>query len=975
MKEAFKTFLIIFLLFVGYFPALTQVNQLLFEKRIHSDIANKKRTFRNNNTSSSRPTNQLKRCNTIEADIELRRKYPALPASEVMEKELQKKITIYKKQQSLSRTTATVYVIPVIVHVVHNGQAVGVGPNITAAQVMSQIDVLNEDFRRKTGTPGANTHAAGADVEIEFALAQVDPEGVVLSEPGVNRVHGGKSSWDSFDDLEKVLKPKTQWDPTKYLNIWTVEYGGGMSDNLGYAQFPVLSGLSGMDDRTAGLAETDGVVMRYSAFGREGNLEAPFDQGRTTTHEIGHWLGLRHIWGDEQGCTGTDYCSDTPASRGPNYGCPKGTNSCTAAGNDMIENYMDYTNDGCMNIFTTEQKARMRTVMEKSSRRKELLSSTVHLPSTNTKPFAVFEADKTGACAGSTIEFTDKSTNKPTSWKWYFLDGDSTVIGSSTLRNPSFVFNLPGSYSVTLIVTNAKGNDTVHYPNYLTIVSDSNLDFPFSNDFEGNTTIAEWISYNPDKDREWHLSSEASANGVGVGSLYFDNFSEESNPSEKVDAVISSKIDLSTNRFAEISFDVAYAMYDNDYQDTLALYYSTDCGETFIPFWSKGGPDLATAPNTTDEFIPTSSQWRKEKISLAFLNGESNVYLAIANISGWGNFLYVDNVKIDVPTPTEAPVTFFNTFKTTTCAGSSIQFNDSSQNNPRTWSWTFEGGEPSVSALQNPSITYSSPGVYSVSLSTSNAIGSDFETKTGYITVQERQLLTITASDTIVCEDETVELTAHGGQNYEWYGNRGLIGTGASIFVEPIFTNTYTVKEPTGSCYSEGTIQIQVNPAPEQPEIQVSDPYAASFTLTSSSATGNQWMFNDVPIPGATQQEYSGDAAGSYSVMVTMDGCSNTSLSVALTADDHSIGISNLIMLYPNPAQDKLEIVFNGKKGKLDVKAELYSSIGQKLYQEKLPLENGRLKTSFGLKKYSPGTYFIVISEGDKRYTRSFVKE
>ncbi|WP_375587354.1 zinc metalloprotease [Flagellimonas aurea] len=272
----------------------------------------------------------------------------------------------------------TVYRIPVVVHVIHNGEPVGEGANISASQVNSQIQVLNEDFRKEIGTNGDNDHPAGADTQIEFYLVTEGPNGEVLPEPGIDRVDGGRSEWPKGyirNPIETMLKPFTVWDPERYFNIWTVNFGGFSSrDLLGYAQFPEGSGLLGLDT-DGGTPDTDGIVIGYKYFGSNGkgdfkDLIPPFDLGRTSTHEVGHWLGLRHIWGDGD-CRYDDYCTDTPLASGPNYGCPEEVISCTAP--DMVANYMDYTDDACMNIFTQDQKNRMLTVLANSPRRKEMV--------------------------------------------------------------------------------------------------------------------------------------------------------------------------------------------------------------------------------------------------------------------------------------------------------------------------------------------------------------------------------------------------------------------------------------------------------------------------------------------------------------------------------------------------------------------------------------------------------------------------
>jgi hypothetical protein len=251
-------------------------------------------------------------------------------------------------------TPRTVVTIPVIVHVIHNGEAIGNGVNISTAQINSQINVLNQDFRRLNAdinsTPAA-IRGLSDDALIEFCFAQQDEFGNATT--GIERIDGGQVNWTK-QEIESVLKPQTVWDSDKYLNIWIVDFGGVNESLLGYAQFPGDEPI------------TDGVVIKYDCFGSVGNLNPSYNKGRTTTHEIGHWLNLRHIWGDSGGCQEDDLVDDTPQQDVPTYGTPTFPMLDNCSPNypgNMFQNYMDYSNDIVLTAFTAGQTSRMDAVL------------------------------------------------------------------------------------------------------------------------------------------------------------------------------------------------------------------------------------------------------------------------------------------------------------------------------------------------------------------------------------------------------------------------------------------------------------------------------------------------------------------------------------------------------------------------------------------------------------------------------------
>lgn len=344
-------------------------------------------------TEVHKESNGFERCSANEYEDYLRAKFPERMNTEQFEAWLAPLIEKAKMNKSQNGNIIT---IPVVVHVIHSGQNVGVAPNITDAQVLSQITVMNNDFRRMAATPGFNSSLVGADTEIQFALAKVDPNGNPTN--GVDRLNLCQDYWSQFH-INSVVKPQTIWDPTKYMNMWSVDFA--RNGLLGYAQFPSDSNLPGLQP-SGGLATTDGVVAGFSTFGsmdyNDGTflMQAGYDRGRTMTHEVGHFVGLRHIWGD--GACASDFCADTPTAHAANYTCNPSIVSCdNPAVFEMVQNYMDYTNDTCMNIYTNDQKTRIRAVMDNSPRRMELKTSTAD------QPIALFENDAElkldGACS------------------------------------------------------------------------------------------------------------------------------------------------------------------------------------------------------------------------------------------------------------------------------------------------------------------------------------------------------------------------------------------------------------------------------------------------------------------------------------------------------------------------------------------------------------------------------------------------
>jgi hypothetical protein len=273
-------------------------------------------------------------CGTMASHMLMLEQYPSFRARQ------------FKLEQESSRARAMgldtaaqkLVTLNLVVNVLHR-QAV---EKISDAQIESQVAVLNRDFAAsnpdRSKVP-AVWKGLVSDSRVRFKLFKV------------RRQQTTKASFGFDQGMKKAstggIAPLS---PAKYLNLWVCNLGGGL---LGYAQFP------------GGPVATDGVVINFRAFGTQGSAQAPFNKGRTATHEVGHFLNLRHIWGDTEDCSGSDFVADTPNCAGPNYGVPAFPKvSCNNGPNgDMFMNYMDYTDDAGMYMFTSQQVLRMRTAL------------------------------------------------------------------------------------------------------------------------------------------------------------------------------------------------------------------------------------------------------------------------------------------------------------------------------------------------------------------------------------------------------------------------------------------------------------------------------------------------------------------------------------------------------------------------------------------------------------------------------------
>ncbi|MDR6195215.1 hypothetical protein QE357_002267 [Siphonobacter sp. BAB-5404] len=375
---------------------------------------------------------------------------------------------IQNKKNRGGRTAEKIIRIPVVVHVIHNNpDSLTIGgrgnANISVEQIESQIRVLNEDYRRKEGTNGYNTNAVGADMEIEFYLANRDPNGNATT--GIIRRYRNKSIYSIDTDLETV-SATSYWPSDRYLNIWVLP---DIYSYLGYGQFPASTSVPGLSSYFQDYAHTDGIFVAHQYFGSTGDLaDQSYALGRTVTHEVGHWLGLIHTWGDEY--CGTDYCDDTPPTESSNNTrfCNDRYSNCVSGQTtrNMIENYLDYSPDACMNVFTQDQKNRVRAVLELSPRRKQLVNANNSLEETSTLQLKVYSNP-----IQNKILYFDATFQGLHSVKYQLTNTQGhTLFHSEANNQPSSSYSIPvgqltpGTYILTFATESEKASHRIAVP-------------------------------------------------------------------------------------------------------------------------------------------------------------------------------------------------------------------------------------------------------------------------------------------------------------------------------------------------------------------------------------------------------------------------------------------------------------------------------------------------------------------------------
>lgn len=600
---------------------------------------------------------------------------------------------------------AEIITIPVVFHVVWSSDTPN--SNVSNEQIYSQVEALNRDFRAQNDLTVVRNIFQDriADMEIEFKLAEFDPDGNLTT--GITRTETDVTEW-SIEDASAMKYTVNggidPWPSADYLNIWVItrlEDQNGGNGIAGYAQ-PGGSFPSN--------ARIDGVVIVHRFFGQTGTAN-PNDFGRTGTHEVGHWLSLHHTWGafnsgdETPSCLGEDdEVSDTPFTLDANFSCNFNINQCTQESPDfpdMIENYMDYANSTCQGLFTHGQKDRARALL--NTTRTQITTSTgLQARGENdvmlTQILNPTSDNNTCSTIAPVIEVVNFGTNDLFYFEIkYTVDGEEYLHqwispDSNGLSPWGSLNDNPKKVTVTLPEVGLSGTQSNHTLDVLIKAPNGSLNefdltdntlsvdfeavpagrFPYFNeefDFVIFPPLG-WTIFNGDNQMQGRFKGTKEVSlSVGVEdtqAALMHNF--EYDAVGEIDELILPALDF-TSDLGKISLNFHYAyayIDDNSISDTLTVMVSDDCGENYIPAARLFGESLVTASPTASSFAPSEGEWQKAKVDLSSFIGTTNhIKVKFSQTRGTGNNLFIDAVDLlsettDIPSViTEATLKLF----------------------------------------------------------------------------------------------------------------------------------------------------------------------------------------------------------------------------------------------------------------------------------------------------------------------------
>lgn len=588
----------------------------------------------------------LKPCGTVEANQRYFDEHPELQEQILKDRKALETVT-----PSAKRKQGSIYIIPIVFHIIHNYGL----ENISDAQIMSEMDQLNKDYRKRnldTADVWPYFKPRVADAEIEFRLAQIDPNGNCTN--GIDRIASSRTY--EADDGSKL----NDWDPKKYLNVWVVKTIGSQG-TAGYAYYP-----------SSGGGARDGIIILSDYIGNVGTSQ-PITS-RALTHEIGHYLNLAHVWGSTNNpgsCGGDDGVADTP----PSYGwtsCVNQTISkkCDPDSSENVQNYMEYSY--CSNMFTKGQAQRMQNALNSTVAGRNNLWSDANLIATGTDdgyiakncmPKADFMSDSYVVCVGTPVTFSDVSYRGKVVKRIWSLPGCTITSGSDTSGKVVGTYSQSGDYAVKLKVygdaANGSAPDSMFKDNIIHVVPNGNgSPLSYSDGLEYTQVLGSgWQVLGLTDDKvNWTFGDTNAIQRRYCAKLNLANANHVGNTHE----LITPALDFTKIQKGYLHFKVAYRKRGNTSSDVLNIYYSFDCSDNWALI-GKGIPAdvLSEKKSTGSSYVPAKDDWITQNVYLPskYVGESAGVKFKFSvtvgnngntnNLTPGGNNLYLDGIIVD----------------------------------------------------------------------------------------------------------------------------------------------------------------------------------------------------------------------------------------------------------------------------------------------------------------------------------------
>jgi len=883
---------------------------------------------------------------------------------------------------SIKKVSATIIKVPIVFHILTDDPT-GVS-NISDCIIKNQVDILNNCFRKKLGTQGYNTNPVGADTDIEFFLPCKDGNG--NSTTGIIRTTTPNCNYTTLNNTTQLSNIKSassgsnNFPNNKFLNIWVVKTMPNSNNVRAQAWW----------GNTSTGANRVGVIIHYSYLGSKNsgcqNLTylditgfQAYDMGATLVHEVGHYFSLQHTYGT---CGSyTDGCADTPEVSGlPNALCGTNNNTkgvCTAGQTRMWQNYLDYTDDACMNIFTNDQKTKMRNYINATTNYINLTSATnidaVSCASSSTSPTAAITSASVG-CTGVPITLTDASTGSPSSWTWAMAGGTPT---NAITQNTSVTYTTAGVKTITLTVANGTGTTTATKSITITATptvatSITNTTICSGNSVVVNLTGATTYTWLPSGSGTTSTLSPTSTTiytvtGSNGGCTSAPkNFTITVNTSPTV-AVTASSASLCAGQSATLTASGAttYAWLPGS-QTTTVIAVTPTTNTTYTVTGSNGtcsssktiSINVSTTPTVATSI--TNTTICSGSTVLVSLTGASS-YTWSPSGSGSSSTLSPTSTRIYTVTGsnggcTSTPKNFTITVNTSPtvavtassaslCAGQSATLTASGAT---TYAWL-----PGSQTTTVVAVTPTTNTTYTVT----GSKGTCSSSKTISINVSTTPTVATSITNTTICSGSSVLVSLTGASSYIWSPS----GSGSSSTLSPASTTIYTVTGSNGGCIGTSKI-FTINTTPSPTVTSIASPSlictGQSATLTVSGATNYTWT------PSATLSSANGSAVVANPTTTTVytvigsNGTCNSNSSISLTVSACT-GIENLatpetISIYPNPNNGVFTISTSTSIESLNI--TIINALGQTVKTETIKNSN---QTIIDISMMSKGVYYL----------------